>query len=75
MTAPTHETNRFAFYVMRVGSSIVRKSDNASVYFQPGDDTADAEANANHCFAHPDMFPGENVRVFNQWAGQYFARA
>ncbi|AKR54344.1 hypothetical protein XM25_00695 [Devosia sp. H5989] len=72
MTLPRHETNRFAFYTLRVGATLVRKADDASVYFQPGDDTATAEANADHCFAHADMWPGENARLFDQWAGQYF---
>lgn len=73
MTAPLCESNRFAFYVLRVGSTLVRKSDNASVYFQPGDDTAQAEENAAHCFEVPEMFPGEGTRVFNQWAAEYFS--
>lgn len=73
MTTPHTETDRFAFYMLRVGATLVRKSDNASVYFQPGDDTADAERNAEHCFEHDEMWKGENMKVFNQWAGQYFS--
>lgn len=72
MQTPEYESNQYAFYRLRVGASLVRKRDNTSVYFRPGDDTATAEANATHCFAHPDMFPGESVRVFNQWAAEYF---
>jgi hypothetical protein len=72
MKTPEHETNQYAFFMLRVGATLVRKRDNASVYFQPGDDTARAESEAAHCFAHSDMYPGESVRVFNQWAGNYF---
>lgn len=72
MTAPLHETGRYAFHVLRAGATLIRKRDNASVYFQPGDDTAGAEANAAHCFEHPDMFPREGEKLFDQWAGQYF---
>lgn len=72
MRVPTHETSQFAFYILRVGSTLVRKCDNTSVYFQPGDDSARAESNAGHCFACPDMVPGEGNRVFNRWASQYF---
>ena len=72
MQTPEYESNQYAFYRLRAGASLVRKRDNASVYFRPGDDTATAEANAAHCFAPPDMFPGESARVFNQWAAEYF---
>ena len=71
MTA-TNETDRFAFHVLRVGVALVRKSDNASVYFQPGDDANRAEAEANHCFDVAEMTPGENDRLFNRWAARYF---
>lgn len=70
--APLAESNRFAFYVLSAGATLVRKSDNASVYFQPGDDANRATEEAEHCFAIPDMFPGEGVRLFNQWAAEYF---
>lgn len=73
MRLPTFETNRFAFYELRVGATIVRKRDNASVYFQPGDDTADAIRNVEHCADVPEMYPGENGRVFDRWASDYFA--
>jgi len=75
MNLPRHETTRFAFHTLRVGATLVRKSDNASVYFQPGDDTSDAEQNADHCFDHADMFPREGEKLFDQWANQYFGRA
>jgi hypothetical protein len=68
-----HETSRYAFHVLRVGATIVRKSDNASVYFQPGDDTAHAITQADHCFATAEAWPGENARVFNRWCNEYRA--
>ena len=66
-----HETDRYAFHAMRVGAAIVRKADNASVYFQPGDDAARAIENAEHCYAHDEMTPGENDRLFNRWCDEY----
>ena len=73
MQHPHIQTSRYAFYLHRVGTSLVRKADNASVYFQPGDDTAHAEENAEHCHDGAEMYEGEGDRVFDQWAGQYFS--
>lgn len=69
---PRVETKNFAFYVMRVGAALIRLSDSKSVYFQPGDDAASATENADHCFAVAEMVPGENEKLFDQWAAQYF---
>lgn len=71
-TVPDYESNQYAFHVLRVGAALVRKCDNASVYFQPGDCAAEAEEQAAHCFEAAEMFPGEHVRCFNRWAGEYF---
>lgn len=71
---PCHESNRFAFYILNAGAAIVRRRDNKSVYFQPGDDTARAVASADHCFGTAEMFPGENAGVFNQWCADHFGR-
>lgn len=72
MPAPAYESTRYAFYFCRVGSTLVRKSDNRSVYFQPGDCDAKARENVEHCFEHTEAWPGENDRVFNHWAAEYF---
>ncbi|KAF0123953.1 MAG: hypothetical protein FD152_3175 [Xanthobacteraceae bacterium] len=66
-----HESNRYAFHVMRAGACIVRKRDGASVYFQPGDDEARAIENADHCFAHAEAWAGENRQVFDRWCAEY----
>lgn len=72
MRTPDFESNRFAFYELRVGATLVDKRTNASVYFQPGDDADAASEEAAHCFECPEMYPGENIRIFNRWADQYF---
>ena len=69
--APIFETKRYAFYTLHVGSTLVRKLDNASVYFQPGDDTAQAIENVEHCANVPEMYQGENAKVFDRWAREY----
>lgn len=71
--APTYESKRYAFHVLRVGATLIRKRDGRSVYFQPGDDTAYAIEQVEHCFSVPEMFEGENNRVFDAWASEYFA--
>lgn len=70
---PTYESNRFAFYELRVGAALVRKRDNRSVYFRPGDDTSRALEDVAHCRDVPEMHPGENLQVFDRWAREYFA--
>ena len=70
--APMFETKRYSFYALRVGATLIRKKDGKSVYFQPGDCTSDALRNVEHCAAVPEMFEGENDRVFDRWAQEYF---
>lgn len=72
MTAPTYASGRYEFHVCRVGSTLIRKLDSRSVYFQPGDCDAEARENVEHCFEHDEMTPGENVRTFDRWASEYF---
>lgn len=72
MRAPTFETSRFAFYTLRTGATLIRKSDGRSVYFKPGDDTARALASVGHCAMLPEMYAGENAAVFNTWARNHF---
>ena len=69
---PAYESGRYAFYVLRVRATIVRKRDNASVYFQPGDDTARAEQDAERCIALSEMYPDENTKIFDRWCAEYF---
>lgn len=71
MATLVYETTRFAFYEMRVGASIVRKRDNASVYFQPGDDTSHAVQDVCDCIAGEEMYKGERGNVFNEWCSNY----
>lgn len=67
-----HESDRFSFYMLRVGATIVRKRDNASVYFQPGDDTALALSDVDSCAKAQEAWRGENEEIFNRWCAQYF---
>lgn len=72
MGIPMYQGEAFAFHQLRVGAAIVRRGDNASVYFQPGDDTAEAIAAVGGIFDMPEMWPGENREVFDRWASQFF---
>jgi len=36
------QSDLYAFHANRVGATLIRKADNASVYFQPGDAANDA---------------------------------
>lgn len=73
MRSPEYETKRFAFYLLRVGATIVRKRDNRSVYFQPGDDTAAICRDVSIWTEHDEMTPGENDHVFDSMCDDYFA--
>lgn len=63
-----HETDTYAFHLMRVGASIIRKSDNTSVYFQPGDATQDALTAVCNCLTHPEPTATD---AFDQWCGNF----
>ena len=70
--APYHESPQYAAHLLRVGATIIRKRDGKSVYFNPGDSTADFVKSIGHCLTFPEMWEGENNKVFNQWCGQFF---
>lgn len=40
MASKLYDTPNYEIWQLRAGATIIRKHDNASVYFQPGDDTA-----------------------------------
>lgn len=61
-----HETATYAFHLMRVGSCLIRKRDNASVYFQPGDATDDAVTSVSNCCTHQDA-----DQWFDRWCDQF----
>jgi hypothetical protein len=69
---PTYESNAFAFHLMRIGSTLIRKRDGKSVYFQPGDCDAKARESVEHAFALPEAWSGENSAVFDRFAREYF---
>lgn len=65
-----HESAHYAFHVLRVGSTIIRKADNASVYFQPGDDTAIAIDTVDAL----SEIPADRADViFDMWCGEFTA--
>ena len=63
-----YESSNFAFHVLRVGSTLIRKADNASVYFQPGDDTSIAIDTVDAL----EEVPAERSDViFDMWCGEF----
>lgn len=61
-----YETQNYAFNLHRVGASITRKSDNTSVYFQPGDATQDAVEAVGNALTHDNPTPW-----FEMWCDEF----
>lgn len=59
------QSNLYAFHANRVGATLIRKADNASVYFQPGDAANEAI----------DLMTGAlselPIAYFNRWCDDY----
>jgi len=61
-----YETEKYTFATQRGGgASITRKRDNTSVFFQPGDDAAEAIENVEGVYSQLAPI------YFNSWCDEY----